>query len=125
MDLVDQQFAVLLRGFQGANLERRSDGTCVVKLPNLPLPRGWNRGSATAWFVVPVGFPVAQPDTFWTDADLRLEHGGFPANTNVNTNHGGPDPRLWFSFHPTRWDPNRDTLTTFARLIEHRLQDPK
>ena len=125
MDPVEEQFQALRERFPAAQLERRGDGTALVTVPNFPLPPGWSTPATTVCFVVPLGYPVARPDTFWADLDLRLASGGFPANTQMNTNYGGPQPRLWFSFHPTTWHPSRDTLLTFARLIQHRLREPQ
>jgi hypothetical protein len=94
-----------------------------VTIPEFPLPPGWSARATEVSFVVPLGYPVARPDTFWADADLRLQSGGFPANTNLNANYGGAAPRLWFSFHPSTWSPSRDSLLTFVRLILRRLQN--
>jgi hypothetical protein len=123
MDLLDEQFQTLRERFPSAQLERRGDGTALITITGMKLPAGWSEPTVDVAFVVPLGYPIARPDTFWADADLRLASGGFPSNTQLNANYGGDKPRLWFSFHPTTWHPSRDTLLTFAKLIQHRLQE--
>ena len=124
MPLTEQQFGRLRGNYPGSTLERQPDGSALITIPDFPLPPGWNKERTSIVFLVPVGYPMAQPDTFWADADLRLRHGGFPANTDLNTRYGRAEPRLWFSYHPTTWDPSRDTLLTFAKLIRRRLDAP-
>ena len=124
MGPIDDQFLRLKQVYPGAVIERRGDGSALVKLPEFTLPPGWSKRNTSVLFVIPVGYPLAQPDTFWTDADLRLSHGGFPPNTDLNTRYGGGEQRLWLSYHPTTWHPSRDTLLTWAHLISQRLKSP-
>ena len=125
MDPLEEQFEALRRAryFAEGRIERRSDGSALITIPNVPLPDGWNVRTTDVCFVVPVGYPVARPDTFWADPDLRLGTTAMPANTALNANYGGPAPRLWFSFHPSHWNPSVDTLLTFAKLVQARLRE--
>lgn len=107
MDLLEQQHEDLRRAFSGAILDRRQDGSALVTIPDFRLPPGWNATSTTVLFIVPVGYPIARPDCFWTDPSLRLASGAQPASTQMNSNYGKPDPRLWFSFMPDRLSTNR------------------
>ena len=127
MDLIDQQFAALKdrARYAGATLKRLTNGTGVVTIPDFPLPQGWNKQRTTVYFVVPVGYPMARPDTFWTDLDLKLSSGGPALNTGENNNHGLPQQLRWFSWHPATWNPNRDTLITYVGMIAKRLQDAR
>ena len=125
MDLLEEQFEQLRARYSRARLERRHDGTALVTIPDFPLPPGWSVPATDVCFIVPLGYPVARPDTFWARADLRLASGGFPMNTRLNADYGGAEPRLWFSFHPSTWSPSYDTLLTYARLIQQRLQEPQ
>lgn len=115
--------AELARLSPGARAELISvpNGTFVVKIDSYKLPEGWSKQTTTIQFVLPVGYPVARPDTFFADADLRLENGGMPANTGTNHMDGVPDGLLWFSWHPSNWNPNRDGLTTFLKIIRKRF----
>src|SRR5262249_37586200 len=97
------------------------DGSQLVKIPNVKLTAGWNRRTTTAFFVVPIGYPIASPGSFWTDSDLRLANGGMPQNTGMQVPPFESAPKLWFSWHPASWNPNRNDLLTFARVIQDRL----
>jgi len=121
MDLIDQQFDDLVELYREAKIERLADGRRLITIPGFPLPSGWNATNTTIHFNVPVGYPMARPDTFWADETLRLASGATPANTNFNTNYGGAQPKLWFSYHPQSWNPNVDDLRTYVRVIRRRL----
>lgn len=129
MDPLEQQYRQLTELFPQANLRRRNDGTSLITIPNFPLSSGWSRETTEICFVIPLGYPVANPDTFWTDIDLRLAGGGFPANTQINATYASsgdnPQLKLWFSYHPSTWSPSHDTITTFVKLIQRRLQEPQ
>jgi hypothetical protein len=118
------QLESLRQAFPQASLLMREDGTGLVALPHVLLPPGWNQSDTVVWFVVPVGYPMAKPDCFWTDAGLRLSSGGPPRNTAPNPLPGVAEPRLWFSWHVTAWNPAADSLLTFTRTIQTRLADP-
>lgn len=123
-EIVDQHIETLRRKYGSAFVsDRRPDGTRLVTIPEFPLPNGWNKRSTRVVFVVPLGFPVARPDSFWTNRDLRLSTGAIPTNTAENTNYGGTEPLLWFSFHAQHWNPAADSLLTYANIIRRRLHD--
>jgi hypothetical protein len=121
MSLAQQQLVRVQKDFPGANGEQRPDGSYIVTVPNIGLPAGWNKDSVTVTFVAPVGYPSAKPDCFWTDADLRLANGTSPKNTGNQISPSGNEPKLWFSWHTTAWDPNRDNLLSYVRVILDRL----
>jgi hypothetical protein len=93
-------------------------------MPNVLLPAGWNKAMTVIRFLVPTGYPYAQPDCFWTDIDLRLNGERVPQNSivgNVIPEDGGCG--LWFSWHlTTPWNPNRDTLSSWINVINDRLR---
>lgn len=123
MDPLEEQFAQLKKEHGSATLDRRSDGTALVAIPGFPLPSGWNVPSVDVYFLVPLGYPVARPDCFWTDASLRLLGGSMPANTGSNSGHGLSSEKLWFSWHASTWNPSLDDLLTYSHLIRTRLRD--
>lgn len=125
MDLLEAQFANIRAKHSTAQLTRIPNGTALVTVPDYPLPAGWNSRTTTVYFIAPVGFPVARPDTFWTDP-LRLENGSVPQSAGQNHAEGLPRTDLtWFSWHPSVWDPNRDNLLSYLRMIGSRLREPK
>jgi hypothetical protein len=125
MDLLETQLDSLTKVYPAARLHRHPDGTALVEIPDFILPPGWNASSTTAYFVIPLGYPMARPDCFWTDANLRLANGGMPSNTGANAGHGLPQEKLWFSYHPASWNPNLDNLLTYAKLIRRRLEEAR
>jgi hypothetical protein len=99
----------------------RTDHSAVVAVPGLPLRPGWNLPTTEVLFLVPMAYPAAQPDCFYTDPKLRLAGGQLPANTALNELDGRQ--LLWFSWHLARWHPHRDNLVSCLRFIERRLHD--
>src|SRR3954469_18463742 len=81
------------------------DGSFVVKVPRVRIPSGWTANEADIWFVVPVQYPSARPDCFWTEESLLLSGGRVPQNTGPNPLPGPrpPIPLRWYSWHVTQW----------------------
>lgn len=98
----------------------------VIRVPHITLPAGWSKGSTGVVFVAPQGYPFANPDCFWADADLRLANNGIPQNAQVNnTIPGTGETALWFSWHLQQpWSPNRDDLLTWIGVVKQRLARP-
>ena len=120
---VETQLEAIRAVFPDASASARSDGTVLVTVANFPLPPGWNAQSCTISFLAPAGYPMAQPDSFWADAALRLETGATPHATNLTVIPGESEPRLVFSWHLTAgsWNPMRDTLLSYVRTIQDRF----
>lgn len=121
-DVPGDELAALASCFPDARVVPGSSPP-VVEVPGVVLPAGWSKPAVTVWFVVPAGYPAAQPDCFWVDADLRLINGSMPQNTGVQALPWSQAEALWFSWHLTQWRPGRDQLITYARFIARRLHD--
>lgn len=121
MAVIDVQLEDLRSEHPEATAEPRSDGTTLITVPHFPLPSGWSQTHAVVQFIAPVGFPMAQPDCFWTDEGLRLANGGVPKNAGVQTPAFSTGQRLWFSWHVSVWNANRDSLRSFLRAVSNRL----
>jgi hypothetical protein len=122
--IFEEHFQSLAEAYPGSNYVPRPDGSRRIQVPGLRLPAtGWNMLGTTVYFLISSSYPMAQPDCFWTDPHLRLASGAIPQNTSVNNTHGGPENLLWFSWHASRWDPNRDNLLTYVKVISRRLQE--
>jgi len=99
-------------------------GARLIEIRNYTLPDGWSEKNATLIFVAPAGFPGAQPDCFWIEPrGLRLVNGSTPQASNDSN----PIPEIgqrgtWFSWHVQAWNPNRDSLLTYLRVIDQRLE---
>lgn len=111
--------------FPGAELITGADGMTLITLPEVRLPAGWSATVTTVWFVVPVGYPAAQPDCFWAAPDLRLANGSMPANSGVQAVPVLQTPALWFSWHLSAWRPSHDNVTTYARFALRRFDDAR
>jgi len=101
---------------------RLQDGTTLITA-EIRLTFGWNRDQVTVEFLLPIPYPNAQPDCFFVDADLRLVGGGMPTNSGLQVLDG--QPRLWFSWHVTSWNPAVDNIDSYLRFIESRLRDAR
>jgi hypothetical protein len=122
-DLISEQLEELRRRYPDATVDEAPDGSMLVTVPNFPLPPGWSRPRVRVRFAAPVGYPVARPDSFWTDPDLRLQSGASPANTNPQAPWSAGEQFLWFSWHPAYWDPQKDSLATFLGVIDARFRE--
>lgn len=121
--IIEQHFGVLQTKHPDATLQQNTDGSQVIIVPNLGLPRGWNRANVSVAFLAPAGYPLASPDCFWTEPELALEHGGIPQNTGQNEAAGIPHGWLWFSWHPSAWDANGSDLGTYLNVIRQRFHE--
>jgi hypothetical protein len=119
--IISEQAERLADKYPGATLGDLGNGTFLCTIPRFRLPEGWSKGETTVCFIVPNGYPQASPAYFWTDADLMLESGGTPSKTDLRGWTGIPDGMRWWSWTPSRWSPNRDTLITYAKFIMTRF----
>lgn len=125
MGLVEQQFETLKSKdrFANATLSVNSDGSYVVRIPDVPIPAGWNREKVSVYFIVPVGYPMAKPDCFWTDCGLMLAGDRPPQSTGDQSAPGLPPGLKWFSWHVQTWAPNHDTLQSYLGVILKRFEE--
>jgi hypothetical protein len=102
---------------------RQVAGQWLVTVSDMPLPPGWNQRSVTVHFLVPAGYPHANPDSFYTDDDFRLANGSMPSNATLQA-FLDVGQVIWFSYHLQRaWKPGRDRLQTWVATIRGRLAD--
>jgi Prokaryotic E2 family E len=114
----------LQRSHSEARVLSQPDGTAIVVVPNVALPAGWNRVQTCVRWVLSQAYPAAQPDCFYTDAELRVGNGGMPTNTGMQ--QLGDAQLLWFSWHlRVSWRPGRDDLRTYLRFVESRFSDAR
>jgi len=102
-------------------------GAKLIEIRHYKLPAGWSVPEVTILFLAPPAFPAAQPDCFWVEPKgIRLKD----LQTPQNSNDSNPIPEVgdkgtWFSWHLQSWNPNSDTLLTYFRTIERRLNPPR
>ena len=125
MSPIEQQFEILKNYHPEASITQFPNGSYLVMVPNISLPTGWTKSSTAVKFIAPVGYPMARPDCFWADSDLRVINGNLPQNTNLSQIPLNQEVLLWFSWHLNTWNPNNDNLLTYVNVIKRRLHDPK
>jgi len=102
-------------------------GARLIEIRNHKLVPGWSQEFVTILFVAPPAFPAAQPDCFWVEpVGLRLQSGQTPQSTNDSNPIPEVGPRgTWFSWHVQDWNANRDSLMSYFKVIEKRLDPPR
>lgn len=123
--IAQQHFERLQARFPGATIVANGDGSFTVTVPHVRLGPGWSRDRVAVAFVVPAGYPLASPDCFWTEPDLRLAHGGVPQNTGQNPGPNIQPGWLWFSWHPSNWTANGSNMETYLNVIRRRFSNPQ
>lgn len=123
MNPIERHIEELKAECPNATATRLPSGAHLIQIPDVKLPSGWNRNNATVLFVAPAGYPGAKPDCFWlSPGGVRLE-GERPPDRANDLN---PIPEVgqrgtWFSWHAQQWNPNRDNLVVYFKLIRQRL----
>lgn len=126
MTPLQQQFELLKAQYPSASCEALPNGAALITIYDFPLPAGWSQSATTVTVVAPVGYPLAKPDFFWTSPELRLGDGALPqAAMPMPMPESNGKVLLRFSWHINEWNPSRDNLVTFLRVIEHRLHKPQ
>lgn len=98
-----------------------SDGHLISLIfRNYPIPPGYSQATTDLLVRVPLSYPDAGPDMFWTDPDLRLMDGRSPQYGDLIETHLG---KLWrrFSWHSI-WRPNFDNLDCYLYFIRLGLE---
>ena len=72
---------------------------------------------------IPVGYPNANPDMFWTSPDVRCRNGNYPKTADAPETYAGRNWQRW-SRHlpPGTWRPGTDSIQTFLRAIRKELE---
>jgi len=124
--IIEQQLALLRETCPEASASQLPSGTHLIAMPNVSLPRGWNRQTTTILFLAPPGYPAAQPDCFWVEpGQMRLANGGTPHGSNDSNPIPEVSPQrqlTWFSWHLQSWNPNGDSLVTYFNVIMKRFE---
>lgn len=119
------EWEALISHFPEASSAEVGDGTFVITVTAGITTPGWSANETTVSFVVPIGFPGAQPDCFWAAHDLRLASGAMPSNSGLQDIPGLARPGLWFSWHLQSWRPAADNVTTYVRFCIRRFADAR
>jgi hypothetical protein len=122
MTPLEAQIELIKSLYPEAQFRKLPSGAGLITVPSVALPSGWSKAATSVRMLVPLGYPLAKPDCFWADSDLRLRNSGMPQASGFNAIPEVPEPGLWFSWHVAQWNPNRDTLLTYLRVVEDRFK---
>jgi len=84
------------------------------------IPMGYSRPVADLLLRIPLAYPDAGPDMFWTSPDLVLANGSAPQGGEPLETYIGQQWRR-FSWHST-WRPNIDNLQLYLYFVRRRLE---
>lgn len=87
----------------------------------MKLPKGYNKEEATIAFDVPPSFPCSAPSNFFIDKDVRYSSGGWLGRSNKYF-HSLIGEMIIVYGHVYSWNPNHDTLYTYAMVIKRGLE---
>lgn len=101
--------------------EISEEGSAInLVFPNYPIPPGYNCFATDLLIRVPLAYPDAGPDMFWTNPALLLANGSMPQCGELIEIHIGK-PWRRFSWHSS-WRPNTDNLHGYLHFVRHRLE---
>ncbi len=84
----------------------------------------YNKPSTDLLILTLTSYPKAGFDMFWVNSDVALYDGRTPNNADVIEQHVG---KMWrrFSYHPYQnrtWNPSEDSVASFIRYVDQRLE---
>ena len=82
----------------------------------------YNSATTTVLVRVPLPYPDAGLDMFWTDPALLLSDGSIPKSADPTETYIG---RQWrrFSWHHNGWNPAIHNLTSYIEFIRRRFNE--
>ena len=96
---------------------------CLV-LSAFPFP-GFDPQFADLLIKLPPGYPMAQPDMFWTFPEIKLKTGGLhQAADQFETRNGQRWQRWSRHLGPNRWRAGVDNLQTYIGAIKAEFAKP-
>lgn len=124
LPVVEKHVHRLQARYPGVAARDLPSGAVLITVPDIGVPPGWNAELATIRFVVPVGYPNAQPDCFFVEPAILLKNNAVPRNTGTQQIPETSDTWFWFSWHmePGLWKANRDDLLTYLHVILSRFE---
>lgn len=118
--LLAAQLLEVQRRWPDATLTPVGDGSFMIGL-TVKLIDGWSANEATVRFQVSSGFPMANPQHFWTNLDLKLKSGAPPDCTRLEACPLERESWTRFYYRVASWSPLHDTLMTYVNVIRRRL----
>jgi hypothetical protein len=118
---ISSEVAHIEQEFGRCEARPQSDGSVVLAIGPVALPAGWSMQSSRIVIVVPPGYREERPKGFFAEPGLTLAGGGTP-NTASQTAVAG-EPVTYFCWQPANWDPARDGLWKYTKLMAERFAE--
>ena len=95
----------------------------AVVIKGFELPRGYEPRVVALLLRLPLQFPEAAPDMFWTDPVVSYVGGGVPPASELRETYVGRSWQRWSRhFGRSQWRPGVDDLRSYVRLIRSTLE---
>jgi hypothetical protein len=107
--------------FGACDARPQADGSVVLVIGPVALNSGWGPTESRIFLVVPPGYPDQRPQGFFADGGLTLAGGG-QAKCSGQANIAG-ETATSFCWNPELWDPNKDDLWKYAKLMAERFDE--
>lgn len=109
---------------KGLDFEAKLENNMIsLVIKEFALPEGYQPSKVDLLLRLPVQFPQAPPDMFWTDPIVSYANGGTPTQTQMRQNFMGRSWQRWSRhFSQSRWRPGTDDLRSYVQLIRSTLE---
>ena len=96
-------------------------GALLLIIKSFQFPIAYSPQITDLLIIIPSGYPNAQLDMFWTNPDVKLANGGWPAASQHHENHGGKSWQRWSRHNTASWRLGVDNLRTFISAIRSEI----
>ena len=122
-ELLPDNDVVYLRS-RGLEFEAKVEGNMIsLVIFGVELPSGYQPLTVDLLLRLPLQFPQAPPDMFWTDPAVTYDGGGMPPATELREMHMDRSWQRWSRhFGMSHWRPGVDDLRSYMTLIRSTLE---
>ena len=109
---------------RGVDFDAQLEGNMIaLVIKGFELPRGYEPPAVDLLLRLPLQFPEAAPDMFWTDPVVSYVGGGAPPASELRETYAGRSWQRWSRhFGQSQWRPGIDDLRSYLRLIRSTLE---
>lgn len=118
---IADEVAELVEEFGRCDVQPQLDGSVVLVVGPVTLPAGWAQGTSRIVLVIPPGYPDQRPTGFFADGGLALVGGTTPKCAGQAQIAG--EQLTSFCWNPAVWDPSKDGLWKYAKLMAERFAE--
>ena len=109
---------------KGLDFDAQLEGNMIaLVIKAFELPPGYEPRVVDLLLRLPLQFPEAAPDMFWTDPVVSYVGGGVPPASESRETYAGRSWQRWSRhFGQSQWRPGIDDLRSYVRLIRSALE---